>query len=236
MEEEEEQENNNNISYENTKIRDKKFIEGNDKNIYYTQFNFTLFLFFIIFFVVCSVLAIGFFIIYLDGNSAFIYYTFIPISILILSSIIASLFPLFTKIIVDIPNELIIIKHFKILFLFNKTIYINLKEIEQIVIEKNTNIHYEINGIVYGGYNLNFKMSKDKTIKGLIGEIDKGFESQKLFEFLREAVPKNIPISSDLMEINELYPNLNSQRIVGSTEATYSKLNSSIPAPALSFE
>ena len=79
-------------------------------------------------------------------------------------------------------------------------------------------------------------MSKDKTIKGLIGEIDKGFESQKLFEFLREAVPKNIPISSDLMEINELYPNLNSQRIVGSTEATYSKLNSSIPAPALSFE
>ena len=236
MEEEEEQENNNNISYDNTKIRDKKFIEGNDKNIYYTQFNFTIFLFFVIFFVLCSTIAIGLFIIYLDGKTAFFYYTFIPISILITTAIIASLFPLFTKIIVDIPNELIIIKNIKILFFFNKTIYINLKEIEQIVIEKNTNVHYEINGISYGSYNLKFIMNKEKEIIGLKGEIDKGFESQKLFEFLREAVPKNIPICSDMMEINELYPNLNPQRIVGSTTAIYSNLNTSVPAPPLSFE
>ena len=221
---------------QNSNIENKKLTEGKDKNIYFTELNTRIFLFFVIFFVVCSAIIIGLFIMYLEGNTKAIYYIIIPIGILIFCSIISSFFPLFSKIVVDIPNELIIITKFKILFCLNKTNYINLKEVEQITIEKNTNIYYEVNGVAYGGYNLVFIINKDKEIKGLTGEIDKNSESQKLFEFLRESIPKNIPISSDLMEINEIYPNLNSQRIMGRTTNIYSNINTSNPAPALSFE
>ena len=232
-----EDENNKNISYDNPNITNKKFIDGINKNVYYTQFNITVFLFFVIFFVLCSAIAICLFIIYLNGSKEFIYYTLIPIGILIIILIISSMYPLFTQITIDRINELIILKHCKILFCLNKTNYINLKEIEKVVIEKNTSVHYEINGVVYDGFNLVFIINKDKQIKGLIGEIDKNLESQKLFDFLREALPKNIPVSSDLMEINELYPNLNSQRIIGSS-ASYINLNdgSSLSSTALSFE
>ena len=229
------EDNHDNISYDNPNSEKRQFSEEKDKYVYFTQLNFSVFLFFIIFFIVCSIIIVCIFILYLNGNNSIIYYIFFPLMILIVSAIFTSSFPLFSKIIVDIPNELIIIKKIAILFCFNNANYINLKEVEQITIDKNTNINYEIGGFKYGGYNLIFIINKDKVIKGLTGEIDKNFESQKLFEFLRESIPKNIPISSDMMEINELYPNLNTQRIVGST-TVYSNLNESIPAPALSFE
>ena len=79
-------------------------------------------------------------------------------------------------------------------------------------------------------------MNKYKQISGLSGEIDKNLESQKLFEFLRELIPKSIPISSYLKEINEKYPNFNMQRIVCSTTNAYIKLNITPPLSALSFE
>ena len=226
-----------NISNDNENLSFKKTNEVNYKNIYYTQMNLTLFLFFIIFFIVCTFLSIVIFIIYLNGNETFIYYIFIPLGILGIASIISSIYPLFSRIKIDIPNDLIIIKNIKILFCFNKTNYINLKEVEEIIIEKNTNVHYEINGVAYGGYDLIFRLNKDKEIKGLSGEIDKNLESQKLFEFLREGLPKKIPISSDLMEINEIYPNLNTQRVYGSTTNAYTNLNNPTSSTtALSFE
>ena len=227
-------ESNRNTTYDN--ITNKKYVDGNAKNIYYTQFNFTVFIFFIVIFVLCSSVTIIFFILYLDGNEKIFFYIFIPLGILVLILIITSFFPLFSKIIVDIPNESIIIKKFTILICLNKTNYINLKEIEKVSIEKNTKVHYENNGTVYDGFNLVFIINKDKVINGLIGEIDKNFESQKLFDFLRESLPSDIPVSSDLMEINELYPNLNTQRVVGSSAPNYINLNESSPSTALDFE
>ena len=212
----------------------------NEKNIFFTQFNFKIFSLFLLFFVSCSALTTWLFIIYLDGKNEYVYYIIIPIIILTFGTIITTFFPLFTKISIDIENDLIVFKHIKILFCLNKTNCLNLSEIDQVIVEKNTNVHYEMNGTKYDGYNLVFKMKKDKELKVLNGEEDNNFESQKIFDFLREILPKNIPISSDLMEINEIYPNLNSQRIVGSTSSQndYTKLNNQIipSGTALSFE
>ena len=59
-----------------------KLEEG--KNIYYNQFKITVFAIFIISFILCSVFAIIFFIIYLNGDDIFIYYSIIPMILLIL--------------------------------------------------------------------------------------------------------------------------------------------------------
>ena len=53
--------------------------------------------------------------------------------------------------------------------------------------------------------NIIFKIKKDKKIIAIDSEIDKNSESQNLFEFMRDALPKNISLSSDLTTIKYLF-------------------------------
>ena len=104
-------------------------------------------------------------------------------------------------------------------------------------IEKNTKVNYRINGDNYDAYNLIFKIKKDKKIIAMDSEIDNNFESQKLFEFLRDELPKNIPVSSDLITINELYPNIKTNRVMSSSNNnSYIKINQVQGNTALDFE
>ena len=223
---------------ENPNKTNKDEMDPKDKdNIYYTHFHFNILIFFIICFILCSIISVWFFIIYLGGNESFLYYSIIPLIILLFITIITSFYPLFSKIVVDITNNLITIVHIKILFCLNKYLYIKFDDIEMVSIEKNTKVNYKINGDNYDAYNLIFKIKKDKKIIAMDSEIDNNFESQKLFEFLRDELPKNIPISSDLITINELYPNIKTNRVMSSSNNnSYIKINKVQGNTALDFE
>ena len=223
---------------ENHNKTNKDEMDPKDKdNIYYTHFHFNILIFFIICFILCSIISVWFFIIYLDGNESFLYYSIIPLIILLFITIITSFYPLFSKIVVDITNNLITIVHIKILFCLNKYLYIKFDDIEMVSIEKNTKVNYKINGDNYDAYNLIFKIKKDKKIIAMDSEIDNNFESQKLFEFLRDELPKNIPVSSDLITINELYPNIKTNRVMSSSNNnSYIKINKVQGNTALDFE
>ena len=223
---------------ENPNKTNKDEMDPKDKdNIYYTHFHFNILIFFIICFILCSIISVWFFIIYLDGNESFLYYSIIPLIILLFITIITSFYPLFSKIVVDITNNLITIVHIKILFCLNKYLYIKFDDIEMVSIEKNTKVNYKINGDNYDAYNLIFKIKKDKKIIAMDSEIDNNFESQKLFEFLRDELPKNIPVSSDLITINELYPNIKTNRVMSSSNNnSYIKINQVQGNTALDFE
>ena len=94
---------------ENPNKTNKDEMDPKDKdNIYYTHFHFNILIFFIICFILCSIISVWFFIIYLDGNESFLYYSIIPLIILLFITIITSFYPLFSKIVVDIKNNLII--------------------------------------------------------------------------------------------------------------------------------
>ena len=201
-----------------------------EKDTYYTQFNMNIFVSFIIFFVSCSLITIWLFIIYLDGNDLFIYYSIIPIILLFIVTVIFSFYPIFSKIKIDIKNKLVTIAHIKILFCLNKYIYVNLIDIELVSIEKNSKID------IYDAFNLIFKMKKDKKILVFDGESDKNNESQNLFEFMRDALPKYIPVSSDLITINQLYPNIKTNRVTSSSNNIYINLNKPQGSTALDFE
>lgn len=223
---------------ENPNKTNKDEMDPKDKdNIYYTHFHFNILIFFIICFILCSIISVWFFIIYLDGNESFLYYSIVPLIILLFITIITSFYPLFSKIVVDITNDLITIVHIKILFCLNKYLYIKFDDIEMVSIEKNTKVNYKINGDNYDAYNLIFKIKKDKKIIAMDSEIDNNFESQKLFEFLRDELPKNIPVSSDLITINELYPNIKTNRVMSSSNNnSYIKINKVQGNTALDFE
>ena len=223
---------------ENPNKTNKDEMDPKDKdNIYYTHFHLNILIFFIICFILCSIISVWFFIIYLDGNESFLYYSIIPLIILLFITIITSFYPLFSKIVVDITNNLITIVHIKILFCLNKYLYIKFDDIEMVSIEKNTKVNYKINGDNYDAYNLIFKIKKDKKIIAMDSEIDNNFESQKLFEFLRDELPKNIPVSSDLITINELYPNIKTNRVMSSSNNnSYIKINQVQGNTALDFE
>ena len=138
---------------------------------------------------------------------------------------ICSFYPLFSKIIIDVPNELITVAHIKILFCLNKYLYINLDDVEYVSIEKNNKVIYQINKENLDVYNLIFKIKKDKKIIAIDSEIDKNSESQNLFEFMRDALPKNISLSSDLTTINELYQNNKTNRVMSSSKNEYININ-----------
>ena len=209
----------NNIEANSSKIYKNEIKPEEEKNIYYNQFNITVFVIFIISFILCSAFSIIFFIIFLDGRQTFIYYAITPIVILGIIVLFSSYYPLFSKIYIDIQKKLITITHIKILFCFNKYLYINMDDIELVSIEKNTKL------INYDAYNLIFKMKKDNKIIGLEGEIDKNYESQNLFEFLRTSLPKSISVSSDLMTINENYPGIKTNRVVSNSKDSYLNIN-----------
>ena len=208
------------------------------QKIYFTQFKTNIFVYFIICFILCVILSIGFFIKYLDGNDSFLYYSIVPLIFLLFITIIASIYPLFSKIIIDIQNELITIVHIKLLFCLNKYLYIKLDDIEYVSIEKNSKINYRSDKDNCDVYNLIFKIKKEKKIIGIDSEIDNNSESQNLFEFLRDALPKNISISSDLNTINELYQNNKTNRVMSSSKNEYININinKSPGKTALDFE
>ena len=224
------------ITDENSNEEDNTKVNKNDnesmkqKNIYYTQFNINVFIFFIIFFILCSLCLIGLFIMFLNSNDEFIYYSIVPIIVLVFITLLSSIYPLFNKIVIDKKNELITITRIKILFCLNKYLYINMNDIELVSIEKNIKIHQ------YDAYNLIFKIKKDKKIVGIEGKIDQNYESQNLFEFLREALPKYIQVSSDLITINELYPNIKTDRVMSESKTAYINLNKVQGNTALDFE
>ena len=195
------------------------------QKVYFTQFKTNIFVYFIICFILCVILSIGFFIKYLDGNDSFLYYSIIPLIFLLFITIITSIYPLFSKIIIDIQNELITIVHIKLLFCLNKYLYIKLDDIEYVSIEKNSKINYKSYKENCDVYNLIFKIKKEKKIIGIDSEIDNNSESQNLFEFLRDALPKNISISSDLNTINELYQNNKTNRVMSSSKNEYININ-----------
>ena len=208
-----------------------KFEEG--INIYYNQFKITVFAIFIISFILCSVFAIIFFIIYLNGDDIFIYYSIIPMILLVFIVLLSSFYPLFSKINIDTQKKLITITHIKILFCLNKYLYINFDDIELVSLEKNIKLFN------YDAFNLIFKLKKDKKIIGLEGEMDKNFESENLFEFLRTSLPKTIPVSSDLMTINENYPGMKTNRVISSSKTSYiniNEINKTNEKTALEFE
>ena len=208
------------------------------QKVYFTQFKTNIFVYFIICFILCVILSIGFFIKYLDGNDSFLYYSIIPLIFLLFITIITSIYPLFSKIIIDIQNELITIVHIKLLFCLNKYLYIKLDDIEYVSIEKNSKINYKSHKENCDVYNLIFKIKKEKKIIGIDSEIDNNSESQNLFEFLRDALPKNISISSDLNTINELYQNNKTNRVMSSSKNEYINvnINKSQGNTALDFE
>ena len=69
--------------------------------------------------------------------------------------------------------------------------------------------------------------------------MDKNFESENLFEFLRTSLPKTIPVSSDLMTINENYPGMKTNRVISSSKTSYiniNEINKTHEKTALEFE
>ena len=60
---------------------------------------------------------------------------------------------------------------------------------------------------------------------GLYGICASNVLCQNLFEFMRDDLPKNISLSSDLTTINELYQNNKTNRVMSSSKNEYININ-----------
>ena len=97
---------------------------------------------------------------------------------------------------VTIDNYLgiIIIKKIKFCLCCIKPKIIEIKNIEQALVEIDPGTKFRIFGSEFNAFRLNFKLFDGGNIKAFSGVIDREGESLKLVNFLRVSLPKNIQI------------------------------------------
>ena len=199
----------------NIKENDKDLInKRNDKKIYKSSFNHIGFTLIISFYLIGIVALAGFILLGIYTDSSFwIFMLFFPIFLIILSTIFSCLITLYNQITIDYEIGLIITKTQKFFCCLSQKNSFGLIEIEQIMIQKNPNIHYSNNGVSYNCFDVIFRLLNGLEIKGIDGLIDKNNESEKVIDFIRKNIPKTIPISGDLIENSQLANDIDSKQL-----------------------
>ena len=179
----------------------------NDIKIYKSSFNRLGFTIILSFYIIGISTLIGFILLGKYTNSPFwLFMLFFPIFIIILSTIFSCTISLYNSIIIDYEVGLIITRTQKFLCCLSQKNSFGLIEIEQIIIQKNKNIHYSNNGVHYNCFDVIFKLLNGQEIKGIDGLIDKNNECGKVIDFIKKNRPNTIPITGDLIE-NTKYSN-----------------------------
>ena len=93
------------------------------------------------------------------------------------------------------------VKTIKLYCCFNKTKTIQINDIQKVLIQKDFKVKYVINGRPVDAIEVIFKLNNEREIKGCSGIMNSNNESNKMYNFLRNALPQNIPIEGNLVSV-----------------------------------
>ena len=105
---------------------------------------------------------------------------------------------LYTSIRIDPSTRLITIKSRKMFFCCNKTKMIEIDNVQKFYIKRDSHTHYTQNGVHYDAFKIEILPTNNEVFEVFTGVIDKNNESRKAFEFLRNSLPSNIQIETEL--------------------------------------
>ena len=119
------------------------------------------------------------------------YHNFIIFVVLVLISCIVSyFFPFYSSITIDMANNAITVKKYKLFFIIKKVKQFDTREIERAYTEINYSSDDDKNGEKSeDGFNLIFELKNGEKIKALEGESDKNFEMIKIGYFMQKFFP-----------------------------------------------
>ena len=197
---------NNPISYQQQPIRvnqpvrsHKKKKKKKSKATYKTPCNYSNGFMVTIFFI----FGVGFFSFMIaigisNVQSQAILLAFIPLIFVVVATILGSCISLYVIINISATSGLIIINKKKMCFCFSKQEVVQINDLQQVIVQTDYTTHYEINGVHYDAFEVIFRLSDGREVKGCSGIIDKDGEGRRAFQIIRNALPQRIVFDGNL--------------------------------------
>ena len=197
---------NNPISYQQQPIRvnqpvrsHKKKKKKKSKATYKTPCNYSNGFMVTIFFI----FGVGFFSFMIaigisNVQSQAILLAFIPLIFVVVATILGSCISLYVIINISSTSGLIIINKKKMCFCFNKQECVQINDLQQVIVQTDTTTRYTECGERYYSFEVIFRLSDGREVKGCSGIIDKDGEGRRAFQIIRNALPQRIVFGGNL--------------------------------------
>ena len=197
---------NNPISYQQQPIRvnqpvrsHKKKKKKKSKATYKTPCNYSNGFMVTIFFI----FGVGFFSFMIaigisNVQSQAILLAFIPLIFVVVATILGSCISLYVIINISSTSGLIIINKKKMCFCFNKQECVQINDLQQVIVQTDTTTRYTECGERYYSFEVIFRLSDGREVKGCSGIIDKDGEGRRAFQIIRNALPQRIVFDGNL--------------------------------------
>jgi len=132
------------------------------------------------------------------GQTQTILMAFIPLIFSVVATILGSCISLYVIINISATSGLIIINKKKMCFCFSKQEVVQINDLQQVIVQTDYTTHYEINGVHYDAFEVIFRLSDGREVKGCSGIIDKNGEGRRAFQIIRNALPQRIVFGGNL--------------------------------------
>ena len=168
---------------------------------YKTRCNIFAFVFFFAGFIFICLIIIGGIYMYLyqkEKNFLLLIYIFI---ISLIATFVGGCQHFYYSLNINTYLGIIKVKTIKLYCCFNKTKTIIINEIQKVLIQKDNSVRYEINGRDVDAIEVVFVLHNESEIKGCSGLINSNNECYKIYNFLSNSLPQNIPIEGNLVNV-----------------------------------
>ena len=123
---------------------------------------------------------------------------FIPLIFVVVATILGSCISLYVIINISSTSGLIIINKKKMCFCFNKQECVQINDLQQVIVQTDTTTRYKECGERYYSFEVIFRLSDGREVKGCSGIIDKDGEGRRAFQIIRNALPQRIVFDGNL--------------------------------------
>ena len=132
------------------------------------------------------------------GHSQTILFAFLPLIFAVVATILGSCISLYVIINISASLGTIIINKKKMCFCFSKQEVVQINDLQQVIVQTDYTTNYEINGVHYNAFEVIFRLSDGREVKGCSGIIDKNGEGRRAFLIIRNALPPRIAFGGNL--------------------------------------
>ena len=133
-------------------------------------------------------------------------HTFFPLLISAVGFALGSYFSKYFIITIDANSGIVVIESKKPFCCFNKKTTIEIKNIQQVLVETDKFVSYKSGKNTYYSFKVIFKLFDERDIIGCSGVIDKNNSGRNAFDIIRKALPQYIPVFLNLeSNNNKLY-------------------------------
>ena len=132
------------------------------------------------------------------GGNGMGFWNFFPFIFIIAALIAGTLSTLYSTVEIDSNFGIVIVCSRKIFCYCRKKRIVDIKDIQQVIVQTDPTTHDKINNVLIGAFEVIFNLINGTDFTCFKGVMDKNGEGKKFSQILRGALPHQIPITGNL--------------------------------------